>query len=91
MKQYNSLDMYDMATLAQADLEWLSIALTDVRKRVAEVKKEVMELCPTSVYRFHKLEKILEMYEFIAEEREQHHVNEAHAYKKELEEDEGQA
>ena len=87
MKQYNSLDMYDMATLAQADLEWLSIALTDVRKRVAEVKKEVTEIAPSSQYRFKTLEKILEMYEFIAEEREQHHVNEAHAYKKELEDD----
>lgn len=89
MKQYNSLDMYDLSTLAQSDLNWLSIALTDVRKRVSDLKEEFNEIAEHSKYRFNTLEKILEMYEFIAEEREQDHAKLAEKYEKEMKE--GQA
>ena len=82
--------MYDLSTLAQSDLGWMSVALTDVRKRVNELKKELVEKNPINKHYFMALEKILEMYEFIAEEREKDYISHAEKYNEELE-DEGQA
>ena len=89
MKKYDAVDMCDLALLAQSDLNWLTIALTDVRKRVNELKEEFIEKNPINHHYFMTLEKILEMYEFIAEEREQDHARLAEKYEKEMKE--GQA
>ena len=84
-KKYDAGDMLDLATLAECDMDWMYTALVDVRLRVARIKEELTARDVNAQYHFHTLEKVLEMYEYIAEDRTRCHEQQAEAYKEELE------
>lgn len=70
----------------------MSVALNDIRKRVGELKEKLKEINPENIYYFGNLEKILEMYEYIAESRKQEYNTHTEKYQKELDKnDKGQA
>lgn len=72
-KTYTSLDMLDIHTLAENDMEWMAVAIYDISKRVRAIKEELTERDVNAQYQFSTLETILGMYEFIADERHRHY------------------
>lgn len=62
-------EMYDAATLAQCDMDWMNTALIDVKTKVTQLKKDLALKNPHIEYYFHSLEKILEIYSYVAENR----------------------
>ena len=85
VKTHDVGDMLDLATLAECDMDWMYTALVDVRLRVAKLKEELTARDVNAQYHFHMLEKVLEMYEYVAEDRTRCHEQRAEAYKKEWE------
>ena len=83
--KYDAGDMHDLASLAACDMDWMYTALVDVRLRVARIKQELTARDVNAQYHFHTLEKVLEMYEYIAEDRTRCHEQQAEAYKEEWE------
>ena len=82
-KNYDAGDMYDLASLAECDLDWMSTAITDIRLRLAKLKADLTERDVNAQYSFHMLEKVLEMYEYLAEDRARCHQKQAEVYLKE--------
>lgn len=62
-------EMYDAATLAQCDMDWMNTALMDVKTKVTQLKKDLALKNPHIESYFHSLEKILEIYSYVAENR----------------------
>ena len=62
-------DLYDLATLANCDMDWMRTAIEDTRLRVARIKKDLAAHYPAAQYHFHELEKVLEMYTYLADNR----------------------
>lgn len=78
---YNAGDLTDAYSLAECDLQWMSTAITDARIRVKKLKAELTELNASAEYYFYGLEQVLEMYEYLADDRRHYHAKEAEAYK----------
>lgn len=83
-KNYNAGDLADVYSCAESDMQWMNIAITDVRKRIKEIKNE---LGNKNIIGFYALEQILEMYKYVSEVRLNHHAEEAERYSKEWEAD----
>lgn len=79
-KNYDASDMHDIAPMAECDMEWMNIVITDVRKRISEIKTE---LGNKNIAGFYALEKVLEIYKYVADDRLGHHAEEAEKYKAE--------
>ena len=78
---YDAISMYDLASLAESDMRWMEVAITDIKKRIKELKKDL----GINATGFHALDNILDMYEYLAENRLNHYGEEAEAYKAEWE------
>ena len=39
---YTTVDMLDAYSLAECDMQWMSVAITDIKKRIKELKNEVV-------------------------------------------------
>lgn len=81
-KTHDVRDMLNLSALAECDMDWMFTALTDVRLRVARIKEELTKRDVNAQYHFHTLEKVLEMYEYIAEDRARYHEQQTEAYQK---------
>lgn len=77
---YHSADMHDLASMAESDMDWMYTALFDVKLRVAQLKKDLIQRHPNTEYAFHSLEKILEIYVYLADNRQQYHTEEAQKF-----------
>ena len=78
-------DMHDMATMAESDVEWMSTAITQVRKEIKRIHALVNNGEIISQYHFSELITHLDMYEYLADDRRHHHAKEAKAYEVEWE------
>lgn len=81
-KMYDAGDMHNIAYIAECDMRWMSVAITDIKKRLKEIKREFGN---RSVVGFYDLEHVVDMYQYIAENRLQHYEEEAEAYEAEWE------
>ena len=80
-KNYDAGDMYDLASMAECDMQWMSVAITDIKKRIKELRKDL----GIDATGFYALDNILNMYEFVAESRLTCHQEEVERYSKEWE------
>lgn len=78
---YDAGDMYDLAALAENDMQWMQIAIDETKSKVSKVKEDLAETYPNASYYFRDLEKLLEIYSYLAESRCIHHEKEAKTYK----------
>ena len=78
-------DMHDMATMAESDVEWMSTAITQVRKEIKRIHALVKNGEIISQYHFSELITHLDMYEYLADNRLEFHSKEAETYKIESE------
>ena len=80
LKTYDAREMADAYSLAESDMRWMSVAITDIKKRLKDIKKEAGH---QNIIGFHALENIVDMYQYIAENRLSHYSNETEAYEAE--------
>ena len=78
---YTTGDMLDAYSLAECDMQWMSVAITDIKKRIKEIKSK---LDNTNVIGLYDLEHVVDMYQYIAENRLHHYSGEVEAYQAEL-------
>lgn len=81
-KNYDAGDLYDAHVLAETDMQWMSVAITDIKSRLRNVKKELEH---TNIVGLYALENVIEMYEYIAECRFNCHSSQSEYFKKEHE------
>ena len=72
-------DMLDAYSLAECDMQWMSVAITDIKKRIKELKNDL----GINATGFYALEHVVDMYQYIAENRLSHYSNETEAYEAE--------
>ena len=77
-KKYNALDMLNMATLMEADMEWTAFMIADIKKRLKEVKAELGE---KNIIALHYLEQAVNLYQYVTECRFDYHASEAEKFK----------
>ena len=77
---YTTVDMLDAYSLAECDMQWMSVAITDIKKRIKELKKDL----GINATGFYALEHVVDMYQYIAECRLHHYSGEVEAYQAEL-------
>lgn len=73
-KKYDATDVLDMATLIEADMQWTSFMVTDIKKRLKAVRAE---LNSNSAIALHYLEQAVDLYQYVAECRLDYHSREA--------------
>lgn len=83
-KTYDAGEIAGAYSLAESDMQWMSVAIKDIRKRLKEIKSE---LGNNNVLGFYDLEHVVDMYQYIAENRLHHYSDEAEAYQAEWEAD----
>ncbi|EHU1907198.1 hypothetical protein ABTP92_11835 [Acinetobacter baumannii] len=81
-KTYDAGEMADVYSLAESDMQWMSVAIKDIRKRLKEIKTK---LGNNNVLGFYDLEHVVDMYQYIAENRLHHYSDETEAYQAEWE------
>lgn len=77
---YDSGDMADAYLIAENDMQWMSVALTDIKKRLNDLKTELTTENVRGLFAF---EHVLDMYEYLAEERLSSHSTMAEKYQAE--------
>lgn len=80
---YDAGDLEDAYSLARSDMQWMQTAIRHVKKEIIGMQNLAESGTPIHRYYFSELITHLEMYEYIADERHNHHDNEAEAYKAE--------
>ena len=80
-KNYDATDMLDAYSFAECDMQWMSVAITDIKKRIKELKKDL----GINATGFYALDNILDMYQYLAENRLNYYSDEVEAYKAEWE------
>lgn len=83
-KNYDAGDMVDAYSLAECDMQWMSVAITDIKKRIKEIKNK---LDNANVIGLYDLEHVVDMYQYIAENRLHHYSDETEAYQAEWDAD----
>lgn len=79
-KTYDAGDLWDIQSLAEFDMNWMEVAISDIKNRLKEIKAE---LGGKDVLGFYALENVIDMYQYIAEKRHSYHAEQAEKYKKE--------
>ncbi|MCY2775381.1 hypothetical protein OXA34_03860 [Acinetobacter baumannii] len=79
-KTYDAGDLWDIQSLAEFDMNWMEVAISDIKNRLKEIKAE---LGGKDVLGFYALENVIDMYQYIAEKRHSYHAKQAEKYKKE--------
>lgn len=82
-KTYTTGNMADAYSLAEYDMQWMSVAITDIKKRIKELKNDL----GINATGFYALEHVVDMYQYIAECRLHHYSGEAEAYQAECDAD----
>ncbi|KAF1020627.1 MAG: hypothetical protein GAK29_03594 [Acinetobacter bereziniae] len=65
-KVYSSTDMVDTYLIAERDMQWMNIAISDIKKHLKEIKSELGD---KNVAGFYTLENMVDMYQYISEKR----------------------
>lgn len=68
-KVYGVADMHDLASLAHADLTWLSTAISRTHKDVKEIYEKAKNGEQISQYHFLEVLTLLEMFKYLADHR----------------------
>ncbi|MEB3754305.1 hypothetical protein [Acinetobacter sp. MD2(2019)] len=88
-KSYDAGDMLDMADIAHADMDWMSIAIEDLSVRLRQLKKDMTAYNVNAPYHFEVLEKVMQMYEYVADNRKHYHKQESAKYEALWEQEKG--
>lgn len=75
-KTYDAGDMHDAVSLAALDMEWMSTAISVIRKEITRLH-ESAEKGELSQYSFGELRTQVDMFSFLADSRHEYHANEA--------------
>ncbi|AYO55270.1 hypothetical protein [Acinetobacter wuhouensis] len=78
-KTYDAMDLNDAYSLAECDMRWMSVAITDIKKRIKELEKNLGILATG----FYDLKHVIDLYQYVAENRLQHYEEEAETYQTE--------
>lgn len=89
-KKYDAGDMYDLASLAESDMNWMHTAMERVRRDFIKLSVDLQQQGVHSCY-FDELKTALEMYEYLAEDRHRNHAKGAERYEQEWENTKGGA
>ena len=81
-KKYDAVDMHDLASLAESDMNWMQIAINRIRCDFIKLRKDLQQQGVHSVY-FDELQTFLEMYSYLAEERHSRHAKMSEQYQQE--------
>ena len=84
-KTYDAGDLNDAYALAECDMQWMSTAITHVKKEIKRIHALAENGEVISQYHFSELITHLDMYEYLADDRRHHHAKEAEAYNTEWE------
>ena len=84
-KTYNAGDMLDAYSLAESDLKWMTHALGDLLKKFTELEVRLGKEQHVPDFYFNELKTFIHMYEYLADNRLNHHEKEAAAYLEEYE------
>ncbi|MEQ1079896.1 hypothetical protein [Acinetobacter seifertii] len=84
-KKYDAVDMHDLASLAESDMQWMSVAIAHVKKEIRSLHNLAKNGEILSQYHFSELITHLDMYEYLAGARHDYHHKEAEAYQAEWE------
>ena len=87
-KNYDAGDMYDIQSMAKSDMNWLNVALSDIRLDFIKLSEELKAKGIPSIY-LTTLQTKIDMYSYIAEERHDHHADMAKIYEAEWKEQGG--
>lgn len=79
---YDAGDMADAYLLAENDMQWMNVAITDIKKRLKNLKEELGTEHVKGLFAF---EHVLDMYEYLSEERLASHSTMAEKYQAEWE------
>lgn len=90
-KTYDAGDLNDAYSLAECDMQWMSTAISHVRKEIRRLNKLAEDGEEVTQYHFSELITHLDMYEYIADDRQRYHADQAEAYEAELKKMEGGA
>ena len=87
-KVYYAGELYDTQSLAAHDMNWMNVALDDIRLDFIKLSKE-LEATGISPTYFTTLQAKIDMYSFLAEDRHKYHAEMAKIHKAEWEEQGG--
>ena len=77
---YTTVDMLDAYSLAECDMQKMNIDKKKKKKRIKELKNDL----GVNATGFYALEHVVDMYQYIAENRLHHYSGEVEAYQAEL-------
>ena len=75
-KIYDAADMLDAVSLAALDMEWMSTAISVIRKEITCLHESAKK-GELSQYSFRELRTQIDMFSFLADSRREYHANEA--------------
>lgn len=81
LQTYNTGDIVDIYSLAENDMRWMSVAISDIKKRLKELTNE---LGHKNIVGLYALENTIDMYQYIAENRLNYYWDEIATYEAEL-------
>lgn len=81
LQTYNTGDIVDIYSLAENDIRWMSVAISDIKKRLKELTNE---LGHKNIVGLYALENTIDMYQYIAENRLDYYSGEMETYEAEL-------
>lgn len=81
LQTYNTSDMVDVYSLAENDMRWMSVAISDIKKRLKELTNELGHKDIVGLY---ALENTIDMYQYLAENRLNYYWDEMATYEAEL-------
>ncbi len=84
-KNYDAVDLADAYSIAENDMAWMNTAIGHIRGEIRKLNKLAED--GERLYDFHFSELIhhIDMYEYLAEARQDYHTKESERYSKEWE------
>lgn len=84
-KKYDAGDLADAYSIAENDMQWMNTAISFVRKEIRKLNELAKAGEEVTQHNFTNLIHHIDMYEYIAETRQDYHAEEAERYSKEWE------
>ena len=77
--KYDAGDMYDLASLAESDMNWMHTAIDRIRRDFIKLSMDLQQKGVHSCH-FDELKTALEMYSYLAEEHHSYHAEMSEQY-----------
>lgn len=83
-EKYTLLDLADAVSIAASDMEWMSTAISIIRREVTRLHESAQK-GELSQYSFCELRTQIDMFSFLADTRSEYHANESERINEEFE------